>query len=103
MKMEQSVPKRRHIKFRRRGITQKKAKKFTIYTITVYITVLFPCIIYTATCFDILCHHQGVIHLLLAVTRFLRFQSAHEGGKVVSPTHRPPLTTPGNIPGTHFR
>jgi hypothetical protein len=28
-------------------------------------------------------------------------QSAHEGGKIVSPTHRPPLT-PGNIPGTHF-
>ena len=26
MEMEQSVPKRRHIKFRRRGITQKKAK-----------------------------------------------------------------------------
>ena len=25
MKMEQSVPKCRHIKFRRRGITQKKA------------------------------------------------------------------------------
>jgi len=25
MKMEQSIPKRRHIKFRRRGITQKKA------------------------------------------------------------------------------
>ena len=25
MKMEQSVPKRRHIKFRRRGIAQKKA------------------------------------------------------------------------------
>jgi len=25
MKMEQSVPKRRYIKFRRRGITQKKA------------------------------------------------------------------------------
>jgi hypothetical protein len=25
MKMEQSVPKRRHIKFRRRRITQKKA------------------------------------------------------------------------------
>jgi hypothetical protein len=25
MKMEQSVPKRRHIKFERRGITQKKA------------------------------------------------------------------------------
>ena len=29
-------------------------------------------------------------------------QSAHEGGKAVSPTHRPPLS-PGNIPGTHFR
>jgi hypothetical protein len=28
-------------------------------------------------------------------------QSAHGGGKVVSPTHRPPLP-PGNIPGTHF-
>jgi len=26
---------------------------------------------------------------------------AREGGKVVSPTHRPPLP-PGNIPGTHF-
>jgi len=26
---------------------------------------------------------------------------AHESGKVVSPTHRPPLP-PGNIPGTHF-
>jgi len=31
MKMEQSVPKRRHIKFRRRGITQKKAYKMLIY------------------------------------------------------------------------
>jgi len=28
-------------------------------------------------------------------------QSAHEDGKVVSRTHRPPLP-PGNIPGTHF-
>ena len=28
-------------------------------------------------------------------------QSAHEGGKVVSPTHRPPLPS-GNIPGTYF-
>jgi len=26
----------------------------------------------------------------------------HEGGKVVSPTHRLPLLPPGNIPGTHF-
>jgi len=25
----------------------------------------------------------------------------HDGGKVVSPTHRPPLL-PENIPGTHF-
>ena len=29
-------------------------------------------------------------------------QSANEGGKVVSPTHRPPLPPPGNIPGTHY-
>jgi len=28
-------------------------------------------------------------------------QSAHEGGKVVSPTHRPPSPS-GNISGTHF-
>jgi len=28
-------------------------------------------------------------------------QSAHEGGKFVSPTHRPPLPSK-NIPGTHF-
>jgi hypothetical protein len=28
-------------------------------------------------------------------------QSAHEGGKVANPTHRPPLP-PGNITGTHF-
>jgi hypothetical protein len=28
-------------------------------------------------------------------------QLAHEGGKVVSPTHRPPLP-PWNIPGIHF-
>jgi hypothetical protein len=28
-------------------------------------------------------------------------QSAHEGGKVVSPMHRPPLP-PENIPCTHF-
>jgi hypothetical protein len=28
-------------------------------------------------------------------------KSVHEGGKVVSPKHRPPLT-PGDIAGTHF-
>jgi hypothetical protein len=28
-------------------------------------------------------------------------KSAHESGKVVSPTYRPPLP-PGNVPGTHF-
>ena len=28
-------------------------------------------------------------------------QSTHDGGKVVSPRHRPPLS-PVNIPGTHF-
>ena len=27
--------------------------------------------------------------------------TAQEDGKVVSPTHRPPLP-PGNVPGTHF-
>ena len=34
--------------------------------------------------------------------RVLDFKTmAHEGGKFVSPTHRPPLS-PRNIPGTHF-
>jgi hypothetical protein len=27
--------------------------------------------------------------------------TARDGGKIVSPTHRPPLP-PGNTPGTHF-
>jgi len=31
----------------------------------------------------------------------ISWQSAHESGKVVSPTHRPPLP-PRKIPGTHF-
>ena len=39
-------------------------------------------------------------------SRKLRFPdfmtTAQDGGKVVSPTHRPPLP-PGNAPGTHFR
>jgi hypothetical protein len=35
------------------------------------------------------------------VSRISR-QSTHEGGKVVSPTHRPSLP-PGRIPGTHFQ
>jgi len=38
-------------------------------------------------------------------SRKLRFSgfmtTAEEGGKVVSLTHRPPLS-PGNAPGTHF-
>jgi hypothetical protein len=40
-------------------------------------------------------------------SRMLRFPdfmtTAQDGGKVVSLTHRPPLTPPpGNTPGTHF-
>ena len=36
MKMEQSVPKRRHTKFRRRGITQKKAYTYHIIYYVLY-------------------------------------------------------------------
>jgi len=32
----------------------------------VHIIKVFFCIIYTPTCFDILCHHQGVTYMLLA-------------------------------------
>jgi len=35
MKMEQSVPKRRHIKFRRRGITQKNAYNNIVHLLAV--------------------------------------------------------------------
>jgi hypothetical protein len=34
MRMEQSVPKRRHIKFRRQGITQKRANNIVKNTLT---------------------------------------------------------------------
>jgi hypothetical protein len=54
---------------------------------------------------------EGKAILLQAFDRLLRFQeveapristqSALEGGKVVSPTHRPSLP-PEKIPGTHF-
>jgi hypothetical protein len=37
MKMEESVPKRRHIKFRRRGITQKET--YNILLIFIFTTV----------------------------------------------------------------
>ena len=33
--------------------------------------------------------------------RFPDMKTAQDGGKVVSPTHRPPLP-PENTPGTHF-
>jgi hypothetical protein len=40
MKMEQSVPKRRHIQFRRRGITQKKT--YSIYKyVSVFLNTLY--------------------------------------------------------------
>jgi len=38
MKMEQSVPNRRHIKFRRRGITRKKA--YNIYWLYCFTSIL---------------------------------------------------------------
>jgi len=46
MKMEQSVPKRRNIKFRRRGITQKKAynKLYLAFQLITNCTYLTPCI-----------------------------------------------------------
>jgi hypothetical protein len=47
--------------------------KFTINIIKVYIITMFPCITYNSTCFDILCHHQGVTYMLLAkLHKFLR-------------------------------
>jgi len=44
MKMEQSVPKRRHIKFRHRGITQKKTyKRSVVYDVSGIYLILPQC------------------------------------------------------------
>ena len=48
--------------------------KCTINIITICIITVFPCIIDTPTCSDILCHHLGVTHLLLAkLNKFLDY------------------------------
>jgi len=47
MKMEHSVPKRRYIKFRRRGITQKKAQKIiTIKVVQYYVITSIVFLVY---------------------------------------------------------
>jgi len=50
-----------------------------------------------------LSHYRSVQALIVLGGRdsHISRQLAHECGKVVSPTHRPPLS-PGNTPGTHF-
>jgi hypothetical protein len=47
-------------------------------------------------------HNSRTVLLLVKQSHYIGFQEveAHKGGKVVSPTHRPPL--PPGIPGTHF-
>jgi hypothetical protein len=45
-------------------------------------------------------HYRPMGFQEVEVPRISR-QSAHEGGRVVSPTHRPFLP-PGKIPDTHF-
>jgi hypothetical protein len=35
------------------------------YHKSIYITTMFPCIIYNSTCFNISCHQQGVTYLTL--------------------------------------
>jgi hypothetical protein len=50
MNMEQSVPKLRHIKFRRRGITQKKAYNYLIILMILFLYYLYISDINTAGC-----------------------------------------------------
>jgi len=45
--------------------------------------------------------HRQNLGLQKVETPGISRQSVHEGGKVVSPTHRSPLTS-GDIPGTRF-
>ena len=48
------------------------------------------------------CNSPGVAQRVPGGLDFqISWHSAHEGGEVVSLTHRPPLP-PGNVPGTHF-
>ena len=47
-----------------------------------------------------LCHYRPSGLQEVEAPRISR-QSAHEGSKAASPTHRPSLP-PGKIPGTHF-
>jgi hypothetical protein len=50
-------------------------------------------------------YHITGLDMLLGPQEFeaprISRHSAHEDGKFVSPTHRPPLT-PGDIPSIHF-
>jgi hypothetical protein len=80
VKMEQSVPKRRHINFRRRGITQRKAYNIVDCTLTK---------LKWQNC-QITSPDRPWDLQEVKAHRIFR-QSAHEGGNVVNPTHRPPL------------
>jgi hypothetical protein len=63
MKIKQSVPKRRHIKFRRRGITQKKT--YVWFILKMFIKLFFY--FYTKRCTNKQClgyHYQHAYHIL---------------------------------------
>ena len=88
-----SVPKHRHIKFRGRGITQKKGYNLHNDLLRQW----FHRIKCKAVPLQEWSGPEGSRKL-----RFPNFMTtAQDGGKVVILTHRPPLSS-GNTPGTHF-
>ena len=81
MKMEQSVPKRRHIKFRRRGITQKKAyNKYFKLLIIILLTSIVLINSATNANYDLTMNYlyhiqgdqKGTVHLMITIQKVTR-------------------------------
>jgi hypothetical protein len=69
MKMGQCVPKRRSIKYRRRGITQKKAYKILVLQTRIHVHCAYSAFHSPSPHADALCLHASGNHLVSTTTR----------------------------------